>query len=227
MQTDKERANPYEEGIETAIDGKLAMTWTALVGQIVAFDASDEKQTATIAPTIQAVVTAPDGTRSLVTMPLLLDCPVYFPEGGGAVLTFPIQPGDECLVVFADRCIDSWWQQGGIQPPAEYRMHDLSDGMAYVGFRSVPNNIPGLSTTETQLRSTDGETVIGLNPNTGSVHIDAPGNLIINADVVINGKLDVTGNVETPADVKAGAISLKTHKHGGVTAGGAQTGVPA
>jgi phage baseplate assembly protein V len=42
----------------------------------------------------------------------------------------------------------------------------------------------------------------------------------------VTGKVIATGDVITPADVIAGAIHLKTHKHGGVTAGGAQTGLP-
>lgn len=39
-------------------------------------------------------------------------------------------------------------------------------------------------------------------------------------------KLTVTGDIEAQGDVKAGSISLKTHKHGGVQAGAAQTGAP-
>lgn len=39
-------------------------------------------------------------------------------------------------------------------------------------------------------------------------------------------KLKVTGDVEADGDVKAGAISLKTHKHSGVQSGGGQTGTP-
>lgn len=42
-------------------------------------------------------------------------------------------------------------------------------------------------------------------------------------DININGASKVT---VTGGDVVADGISLKTHKHGGVTAGGAQTGVP-
>jgi len=46
------------------------------------------------------------------------------------------------------------------------------------------------------------------------------------------GPLEVLNNVTSDAtvtgatDVKTGAVSLKTHKHGGVTVGGGQTGVP-
>ena len=66
-------------------------------------------------------------------------------------MTFPIKTGDECLVVFACRAIDVWWQSGGVQPPAETRMHDLSDGFVIpVGVRL---NASGVSTSRLEIRS--------------------------------------------------------------------------
>ena len=41
------------------------------------------------------------------------------------------------------------------------------------------------------------------------------------------GTLFVDGNVQVTGDVTAGTISLRTHRHGGVVAGGQQTGLPA
>ena len=67
--------------------------------------------------------------------------PVVFPGGGGFALTFPVAAGDECLVVFASRCIDAWWQSGGVGEPMEPRMHDLSDGFALIGVRSQPAHV--------------------------------------------------------------------------------------
>lgn len=60
----------------------------------------------------------------------------------------------------------------------------------------------------------------------GAMTIIAPNGLNIEADVDITGALNVTGNITTPQDVKAGGISLKNHKHGGVSAGVAKTAVP-
>ncbi len=40
------------------------------------------------------------------------------------------------------------------------------------------------------------------------------------------GKITLNGDIEVTGDVKAGSISLKTHKHGGVLPGGAQTSTP-
>lgn len=45
-------------------------------------------------------------------------------------------------------------------------------------------------------------------------------------DMTLTGKLDASDKITSASDVLAGAISLKTHKHGGVTAGAAKTLVP-
>lgn len=141
--------------------------------------------TCVVQPSIQAKIRTKEGNINTVNLPLLLDCPVQFPAGGGGNLTFPVAEGDECLVVFSSRCIDAWWQQGGIQPPMELRMHDLSDGFAMLGFRSQPRVLPNLSTDSMQLRSDDGLTYISLKD----------GEIRINADKVI-----VHGNRELSLD---------------------------
>lgn len=221
----RERAEiDREEGLLTAMDGRMARVWTALPALVISYD--PDEMTVVAKPTIQAEYRGPDGAAKFVSMPLLLDCPVVFPSGGNVIFTFPIATGDECLVVFASRCIDAWWQSGAIQPPAEFRMHDLSDGFVFVGPRSLPKALLNVSTTTAQLRSKTGETFIELDPATQEVTITAPGGATLNADVTINGTLHVTGQITCDADVVADGVSLKTHTHGGVTAGGANTGAP-
>ena len=44
--------------------------------------------------------------------------------------------------------------------------------------------------------------------------------------VVISGNVEVTGNITATGDVKAGSVSLKNHKHGGIYVGGSLTQVP-
>ena len=95
----------------------------ALPGTVVSFDA--ETQTAVIQPTIK--------TSSDVEFPLLRDVPVFMP------VSFEIQEGDACLVIFADRDIDAWFETGEAEVPPSSRMHSLSDGFAFVGFRTRRN----------------------------------------------------------------------------------------
>lgn len=207
--------------------------WTSLPGIIQSFDPL--AMTCVVQPAIQSFVTGDDGSMVLTTLPLLLDCPVQFPAGGGCTLTFPVKPNDECLIVFASRCIDSWWQSGGIQAQAELRMHDLSDGFALLGFRSQPRVISGISGTAAQLRSDDGQAFVEVNPTshainaitTGPMTASAAGGMTLTAPLVtINGDIQVNGRVDTTGDVKAGTISLQTHRTSGVTPGTGTSGVP-
>jgi hypothetical protein len=61
------------------------------------------------------------------------------------------------LVVFSSRCIDNWWNNGGVQNQRELRMHDLSDGFCILGPWSQQTKIDNVSTTTTQLRTSDGK----------------------------------------------------------------------
>jgi hypothetical protein len=79
-------------------------------------------------------------SNRVVDYPLLVNCPVVFLQGGSGYLTFPIESGDPCLVLFCDRDIDNWFEYGTTeQTPNSERMHDLSDGIALVGIRSKMN----------------------------------------------------------------------------------------
>jgi phage baseplate assembly protein V len=57
-------------------------------------------------------------------------------------------------------------------------------------------------------------------------NITGDGSMNIAGGMTGGGGMNVTGTIAATGDVTAGAISLASHKHGGVTAGGAQTGVP-
>ena len=76
-----------------------------------------------------------DGTLS--DYPVLADCPVFNPSGGGACLTFPIAKGDQCLILFNDRNIDNWYLKGEVKEPATSRCHDIADGIVLVGIRNL------------------------------------------------------------------------------------------
>ncbi len=144
--------NDQEQGMRMMLDGRQVGMWTALPGIIEALDLA--AMTCTVQPAIQAVVVDADGSQRAVNLPLLLDVPIVFPKGGNFLLTSPIAVGEEVLVVFSSRCIDAWWQSGGVQQAMEARMHDLSDGFAIPGPYSVPN-VPGgaVSTTRIELRN--------------------------------------------------------------------------
>ena len=199
----RERLNDQPTAMLAAFDGFQSQVWTALPGLIQSFDPT--KMTAVVRLALRVQIQSPDGSWAWQEIQPLLDCPVVFPSGGGCFLTFPIAQNDECLVVFASRCIDAWWQSGGVQNQAEFRMHDLSDGFCLPGPRSVPNVPAAISTTKVELRNASGSAKVSLDPASGVV--DVTGTTVnITGTLVING------------------VAYTAHKHSGVQSGGSQTG---
>lgn len=220
--------------------------WTALPGIVQSFD--NAALTCVVQPAIRFKITDPalrtyssptmsmdpSGQYAWDQMPLLLDCPVVFPGGGGVTLTFPIRAGDEVLVILASRCIDAWWAQGGIQNQAMMRMHDLSDGFVLPAVRSQPNKFTA-STSNAQLRTDDGTVSVSLNPTThaiavattGAATVSAGSATVTAATIQLTGNVTVTGNLSVSGTMTNNGTNIgKTHQHSGVTAGGSNTGAP-
>lgn len=210
-----ERYDDYEEAIRTAFEGMQAKLWTALPAIITNATKLEDRYVLDLQPALRVRRTLPDETYAYVTLPLIINCPVVFPCGGGFTLTFPLKVGDEVLAVFASRCIDGWWQNGGAQNAPSIRMHGLSDGFAIPGIRSQVNLIHGISTDSTQLRSDDGSTFIEVKDGQ-MVNVTAPGGIDLNGV-----RIDGSGNTDFgAASVKQGGLHIdSTHFHGGVTIG--------
>lgn len=218
----RERHNDPQLALSAALSGLQSGIWTALPGEIQSFNPA--ALTCVVQPTIKGQVQDQYGNFTSVAMPLLLDCPVFFPAGGGCTLTFPLTKGDECLVVFASRCIDSWWQSGGVQERAEYRMHDLSDGFVFAGVRSQPRVLGSVSTSTTQLRTDDGAAYIEVNPANHAIKLKTSGN----ADVNVGGNLtaEAAGNITmtAPQITLNGAVTINGPLNQGTgSAGGGAT----
>jgi len=188
----RQRDGQLEDSLYESFIGMQSGLWTAMPGYIVTFDPS--AVTAEVQLTVKGIVRKADGSAESQDLPLLPDVPVCLPRGGGVTLTFPVKPGDECLVVFSSRCIDGWWQSGGVQLAPELRLHDINDGFAIIGPQSQPNTISGISTETAQLRSDDGAAHIEIHPTRHDINVVTPGNVA--ATVGGNVAEQVTGNVD-------------------------------
>lgn len=220
----------------------------AVPGIIQSFD--PDAVTCTVLPAIKGNDSSANGAES-GDIPLLVDVPVVFQRGGGCTLTFPVKAGDECLLIFSDRCIDFWWQSGGVQEPVDSRQHDLSDAFAIVGPQSQAKKISGISMAGAQLRTDDGAAYVEVAAG-HNITVETPGKLtasaqggteitsptiVLNGAVTINGSLSqgmgpgggtatMLGPVVVTNDVTAGGKSLEIHTHSGVQTGSGNTGAP-
>ena len=227
----EERLDDPEESLRLAMESQQAQIWTALPGVVAAVNLA--AQTLSVQPTVQGSVASPNGAKQLVNLPLLVDVPIVWPRAGGFALTFPITAGDEVLVVFASRCIDSWWQSGGIGASAEARMHDLSDGFAILAPTSQPKKLSGVSSTNVQLRDESGTTYVEITPD-GKARVVAATQIDVEAPTInITGDLNVTGEMnlvgqltQSGGSMAIGGIVFDTHKHTGVQPGSGTSGGP-
>lgn len=237
-----------EEQQKMAMESILANTRVAVPGIVVSFNT--QNQTAVIQPAIKESIKGES-----VQLPQLLDVPVQFPHAGGYCLTLPVKAGDECLVIFADMCIDGWWQSGGVQSQTEKRRHDLSDAIAIMGITSVPESVSGYSGNTLQVRNESGEAYLEISDNTITIKADnlivdvknsikattpitsfdgdisttgsftGKGTSISDGNIDLQGDINVSGSVNTPVAV-IGNINFSEHVHGGVIKGGDETEPP-
>lgn len=226
----EERLDDPEESLRLALESAQAQIWTAMPGVVTSVDLV--KQTVSVQPTIQGTTENPNGDTTNVNLPVLVDVPLMFPRAGGFALTFPVKAGDEVLVVFGCRCIDSWWQSGGVGAPAEARMHDLSDGFAILAPTSQPKKLTNVSAANVQLRDEAGSTFLEVTPGgkikltaTSELEMVAPtikmtGNMTLTGNTTVNGQMTQTGGMSI------GGITFGSHKHTGVQTGGGTSGAP-
>lgn len=159
--------------------------------------------------------------------PLLVDCPYFVLQGGGAYIDMPIKKGDDCLVLFNDRNIDDWWDTANVAVPSDTRKHSIADGFALVGINSRTNALPYSGSDFRLFGPTGANSFINFKSD-GSIEINAPAGLKITADTEITGTLTVSGIIKSLVDIIAdyagSAISLLTHFHQGNL--GFPTGTP-
>lgn len=220
-----------KQGIET----RLKDVHTSMPAIIESFDAAT--QLATVQPAIKRIFKTNDGETELLTpspLPILINVPVQFPRGGGFSLTFPVAKGDECLLVFAERSIDNWHKNGGVQNPGAKRFHSLSDATAFVGISSLVNKIPSYDPTNVQLKKDDGLVKLTLKANGDldgdcvNANITATTKITATApDIKLDGNVEITGTLSVAgiATFLAGVIAQTTLAVTGVlTQGGKDVG---
>lgn len=79
----------------------------------------------------------PNGTQNIKDYPPIYSKVCYCCP----FVTYPIKKGDECVLLFSDRELETWFINGQTNGDKYPRMHDLTDAIAIVGIRSLPKMI--------------------------------------------------------------------------------------
>lgn len=201
------------KAVRAVIDNRLADVHTALPGRIESYDHAQQR--ASVSPVLRKRYR--DGQED--NYPVITNVPVIWPRGGGGSITMPLQAGDGCLLVFSERSIERWANQGGTRQPGDPRWFDLSDAIAIPGLYSFADG--SLSENNQDLLIRFGGSRVRLTgggdieiETGGSVTVDAVGEATVNAsqmtvncDMTINGDLSVSGDADVAGQVMADGMS--------------------
>jgi len=78
----RERTDDGLEALKYAISSRLTDVWTALPGTVQSFDPA--AMTVSVQLGTKDSIRNEDGTIDTSPFPVLIDCPVFWPGGGGA-----------------------------------------------------------------------------------------------------------------------------------------------
>lgn len=138
--------------VQTATLGRVR---TVTPGTIVAYDRT--RQAATVQPALRIPRTDPEtGERVFARVPPIASCPVLWPSGGGCSLTWPLEEGDPCTILVAERSTDEYRATGeGDIEPQDPRRFDWSDALVMPAWSPFSAPIPaaGVHATAAVLRA--------------------------------------------------------------------------
>lgn len=185
------------DAMRSSIQYYMTGVHTAIPATFIDFDETD--RSATVQPSINKNYMDDTTAR----LPVIHKVPVMFPFGGGSSVTFPINPGDYCLLIVCERSLEEWKRLGIDEKPIDRRKFNLSDAVA------IPGLVPF---TETMQPIDDNFTIrygdssiritqsgqIQINSGNELVSVNAGGNVNVTAGGQINasssGDVNVTSN---------------------------------
>ena len=193
-----------EKVIQTAIDSALKEVHTCLPAVVTRVDPTNQLIDAQI--TIKRKLAG-----ELVDLPLLVNVPIRFFKSATFSITFPIEVGDNVMIIFAERSIDTWLIEGGTQNPFDVRKHSLSDAFALPMMYHQGDVIPNFSASNLEIKTNSGDTKIIIKPTeeveiltTGAASIKSSGSdvAVESTGGAVNVKASGDVNVEsTGSDV--------------------------
>jgi len=182
------------------------------IGEIISFDKTD--QTASVR--VLHIMDSNYNTRleETVEYPVLGKVPVVIMGGGGTYISHPISAGDQCLLLFCDYMIDSWWVSGTAQPSIVPRKHDISDPIAIVGLNATPKAIQDYSDYLKLQYSPESNIIIGDSIDVNNETIN------LNGNTTNSGTMEVVGDTTMDANLNVAQVATAQSLHATSAASG-------
>ena len=136
-----------EEVIQELIELEMLEVNTCMPARVISYDAST--QTCTVQPAFKRTTTAGVVTNRAE----IEDVPVIFSRSGAFGFTIPIMVGDSVLLLFSQRSMDDWIDNGGEVELTDFRRHDFTDAIALAGLFPLSGKMsPAPATDSTEVR---------------------------------------------------------------------------
>ena len=201
MQSRMQTSNEVKDVIKDWIKKGAEDVHVSMIGKVESYDPSTNR--ASITPV--GSLTAPDWQE--IPYPTIHNVPLQFPcgNGGKSGCTFPVKPGDTCIIIFADHQIENFLSG---EKSDDMRNHSMNDAYAIPTLFSA--SVPTLKSNPNDVCLFNNGSLVVLNSSSMTINLaDGTSVSIGGGDLVVNG------------------ISLVHHVHPGITRGGSSTDEPA
>lgn len=214
------------ELLNVIIANKLADMHICMPAKVVSYDFKTRKAT------VQPALNQKYNDGEVVELPVIHNVPVIHPAAGGASITLPVKKDDPVLLVFSERSLEEWLQNGKQITPDDPRQNDLTDAVAHLGLQPFSVQSPVESADDLMIDYDGSQIVIHpagvMDISAEQINMDAPTVNIDATNVNVSGKL-TAANVEATSQLKGataliGGKNFATHTHSGVTVGAGNTG---
>lgn len=200
MQSRLQTSNEAKDTIKEWIKKGGENIHVSMIGKIESYNPQTNR--ASITPV--GTMTCPDWQE--IPYPTIHNVPIQYPcgNGGKSGCTFPVKPGDTCIIIFADHQIENFLSG---EKSDDMRNHSMNDAYAIPTLFS--DSVPTLKSNPNDVCLFNNGSLVVLNSSSMTINLaDGTSVSIGGGDLVVNG------------------ISVVHHVHSGVTPGGANTGEP-
>ena len=200
MQSKLQTSNEAKDTIKEWIKKGGENIHVSMIGKIDSYNPQTNR--ASITPV--GTMTCPDWQE--IPYPTIHNVPIQYPcgNGGKSGCTFPVKPGDTCIIIFADHQIENFLSG---EKSDDMRNHSMNDAYAIPTLFSA--SVPTLKSNPNDVCMFNEGALVVLNSSSMTINLtDGTSVSIGGGDLVVNG------------------ISLVHHVHGGVDPGGSDTAEP-
>ena len=174
------------ELLNLAINNRLTDVNICMPGEIVSYDYTQQRAK------VQPALNQKYNNGEVINLPIIHNVPVIHPASGGASITFPVNTGDNVMLVFSQKSLEEWLSSGEQVTPDDPRQNDLTDAIAILGLRSFSEPSPAGNNTDLLVKYDGSE--IALKPN-GEVNVKATEvNILGTNEVILNSNTEVRVN---------------------------------